>query len=57
MTIWMSRDDGKTWPVQKLINPAAAAYSNLVVLPGGKIGLLYETEGCSTVSFATFDME
>jgi len=57
MTIWMSLDDGKTWPTRKLINPAAAAYSNLVVLPGGRIGLLYETRGCKTISFATFDMD
>ena len=57
MTVWMSHDDGKTWPVRKLINPAAAAYSNLVVLPDGKIGLLYETGGYTTISFATFDME
>ena len=54
MTVWMSKDDGKTWPVRKLINPGGGAYSNLIVLPDGRIGLLYET---GTIAFATFSME
>ncbi len=54
MTVWMSKDGGKTWPVTKLINPGTGAYSNLVILPDGRIGLLYET---GTIAFATFTME
>ena len=57
MTVWLSKDDGKTWPARKLINPSGAAYSNLVVLPDSTLGLLYETAGYATITFATFDME
>ena len=56
MTIWMSEDDGKTWPVQKLVNPGASAYSNLIVLGSGKIGLLYETGG-NAISYAIVDLD
>ena len=42
MTVRLSRDEGKTWPVAKVIHAGPAAYSDLVVLPDGTIGCLYE---------------
>jgi len=42
MTVRMSYDEGKTWPVSKLIYPGLAAYSSLAVLPDGSVGMLYE---------------
>jgi sialidase-1 len=42
MTVRLSRDDGRTWPVAKLIHAGPAAYSSLAVLRDGAIGLLYE---------------
>jgi sialidase-1 len=42
MTVRMSRDDAATWPVAKLIHAGPSAYSCLVVLPNGMLGLLYE---------------
>jgi sialidase-1 len=42
MTVRLSNDDGRTWPVSRLINPGPSAYSCLAVLPDGMIGLLYE---------------
>ncbi|MCC6682678.1 MAG: exo-alpha-sialidase [Phycisphaeraceae bacterium] len=42
MTIRLSYDEGKTWPVSKVIEPSTAAYSCLTVLPDMTIGLLYE---------------
>ena len=41
MTVKLSYDEGKTWPVSKLIYEEAVAYSCLTVLPDGDIGLLY----------------
>jgi sialidase-1 len=42
MTVRLSDDEGRTWPVSRVIHDGPAAYSSLVVLPDGTIGLLYE---------------
>ncbi|WP_293716802.1 sialidase family protein [uncultured Parabacteroides sp.] len=42
MTIKLSLNNGKTWPYAFLIYPGPSAYSDLVNLPNGNIGLLYE---------------
>ena len=42
MTIRVSYDDGRTWPVSRQIYAGPSAYSCLVRLPSGDVGLLYE---------------
>jgi sialidase-1 len=42
MTVRLSRDGGKTWPVSRLLHDGPAAYSCLAVLPDGRIACLYE---------------
>jgi sialidase-1 len=42
MTVRLSYDEGKTWPVSKLLHEGPSAYSCLTVLPDGDIGCLYE---------------
>jgi sialidase-1 len=42
LTIRLSYDEGKSWPLAKLLHPGPAAYSCLTVLPDGKIACLYE---------------
>ncbi|WP_276500254.1 sialidase family protein [Terrimonas pollutisoli] len=42
MTVRISEDDGKTWPLKKLIYEGPSAYSCLTVLPNGNLGLFYE---------------
>ena len=42
MTIRLSYDEGKTWPVSKELHRGPAAYSCLTVLPDLTIGCLYE---------------
>ena len=42
MTVKVSLDAGKTWPIEKQIYEGPSAYSCLTNLPNGKIGLLYE---------------
>lgn len=54
MTVWSSRDDGKSWEVHKNIFPGGSAYSNLVVLPNGELGLLYEKDNYQTISFVSW---
>ncbi len=48
-----SLDDGKTWGEGVCVEPNGAAYSDMCVLPGGDIGVLYEGAGYGTVNFAT----
>jgi sialidase-1 len=40
-TIWMSRDDGKTWPVSRSLGPDRFGYSCLARLPDGDIACVY----------------
>lgn len=43
VTIKLSRDDGRTWPVSKLLHAGPSAYSDLAVLPDGTILCFYES--------------
>jgi len=60
LTVRLSYDSGKTWPVSRLLNPGRSAYSNLAILPDRSIGCLYE-RGKSipyeTITFARFTMD
>ena len=42
MTIRLSYDDGRTWPVSKILHDGPAAYSCLAVLANGQIACFYE---------------
>ncbi len=57
MTVRLSYDEGKTWPVAKVIYEGSAAYSDLVVLPDQTIGCLYERDNYGKISFARFTLE
>jgi sialidase-1 len=43
ISIKVSYDEGKTWPVNKVLDPGYSAYSDLAVLPDGTILCLYES--------------
>ena len=60
LTVRASFDDGRTWPVSRQLSPQPAAYSCLVALPGGAIGLLYETGPKSpyqSIAFVAFTLD
>jgi len=60
MIVRVSYDEGKTWPVSKMLSPGPAAYSCLTVLPDMMMGCLYEKEENSayeTIAFARFSLE
>jgi sialidase-1 len=42
MTVRLSADEGKTWPVRRVLWPGPAAYSCLAVLPDGTVACLFE---------------
>ncbi len=51
-TIHLSRDDGATWPVKRVLWPGGFAYSVLTKLPDGTIGCLFETDNYGRIVFA-----
>lgn len=60
MTVRASYDEGKTWPVQKLIYADWTGYSSLAKLPDGSIGLFYEAGDKSRyerIDFARFTLD
>ncbi len=57
MTVRLSYDEGKTWPKAKVIHEGSSAYSDLVVLPDGSIGCLYERDNYGKITFARFTLE
>jgi sialidase-1 len=42
LTVRVSYDDGKSWPVSKSLDAGLSAYSCLAILPDKSIGCLYE---------------
>ncbi len=57
MTVRVSYDDGKTWPVEKEIHDGGSAYSNLIALPENQVGLVYEKDGYKQIVFSRFPMK
>ncbi|MEU0094907.1 sialidase family protein [Kribbella sp. NPDC006257] len=58
LTIFVSSDDGRTWRPGLVVHPGMSGYSDLVPLPVGRVGVLYEageTSSFATIRFATFD--
>jgi len=43
ITVRMSYDEGKTWPVERRILTGPGAYSSMTVFPDGSVGILFET--------------
>ena len=55
-TVYLSRDDGQTWPVKKVLFPGSFAYSVLTQLPDGDGGCLFETDAANRIVFARFPL-
>jgi sialidase-1 len=56
-TVRLSYDEGKTWPVSKMICRDYFGYSCLTAMPDGAIGCLFETAGCGKIAFQCFSLE
>lgn len=60
MTVRLSYDEAKTWAISQCIYEGPSAYSDLAVLPGYRIGLLYERgeqNPYETITFASMTLE
>jgi sialidase-1 len=51
LTISVSKDGGRTWPRHTLAAQGAAAYSDMVVLGGGSLGVVWERGNGGGISF------
>lgn len=51
-TLWLSTDDGKTWPVKRLLYPGPFAYSVLTRFENGTLGCLFEADNYKRICFA-----
>lgn len=56
LTVRLSYDEGKTWPVAKTIYEGSSAYCCLTVLPDGTIGCLFERDNYRKITFARFSL-
>jgi len=56
LTVRASRDEGRTWPIGRLLAPGPAAYSCLARLPDGRVGAIVETHGYRQLVFVAFDL-
>lgn len=56
-TVFLSYDEGKTWPVQRVICSGSFAYSCLGLLPDGTLGCLYEADDMKRIVLARFTLE
>ncbi len=55
LSIKLSHDDGKFWPVSKTLDAGPSAYSDLAVLPDGTVLCLYEKD--SSIVCARFNLD
>lgn len=55
LSIKLSRDNGRTWPINKTLEAGPSAYSDLAVLPDGNILCLYE--GDQKIVCARFNLD
>jgi len=54
--VWMSGNDGDTWPINREIYTGAYAYSILTALADGRIGVLFERDNYTRISFSRFPL-
>jgi sialidase-1 len=60
LTVKLSYDGGRTWPVARTIHPGPAAYSTVIPLADRNIGVLYErgeSSATERITFARFNLE
>lgn len=52
--VYLSTDDGATWPVKRELYPGGFAYSVPTRLADGTVGVLFEADGYKRIVFARF---
>lgn len=60
LTVRLSYDEGRTWPVARILHAGPAAYSTVIGLRDGSLGVLYErggTQPYEKITFARFTLD
>ncbi len=57
LSVRISYDDGRTWPVSRLLYEGSSAYSCLVALTNGEAGVVFERDNYGMISFARWRRE
>jgi sialidase-1 len=57
LTVRVSHDEGRTWPIAKLIDEGPSAYSSLAVLPDVTVGCLYERDNYGKITFVRLTVD
>ena len=52
VTVKLSYDEGRTWPVATLIHAGSSAYTALAVLKDGRVAVMYERDGYAKLTVA-----
>ena len=56
LTVRLSCDSGRSWPVARLLQPGPAMYSTMARLADGSFGILYENGNARGMTFARFNL-
>jgi sialidase-1 len=56
-TVFLSYDEGATWPIHRVLYKDSFGYSCLTSLPDGTIGCLFEVDGTRRMVFARFTLD
>lgn len=56
LTVRASYDEGRTWPVSRLMDAGPSGYCCLTRLKNGQIGLVYERDNYKRISFVAFSL-
>ncbi len=54
LTVKQSCDDGRTWPIKKVVDSGPSAYSTLTRVSGNEFGLLWEKGGYQSITYSSF---
>jgi sialidase-1 len=57
LTLRISHDEGRTWAASRLLYSGSAAYSCLTRLKDGSVGVLFERDGYSKITFVPVTAE
>jgi hypothetical protein len=56
LTLRGSHDDGGAWPLSHLAQAGPSAYSDLAVLPDGRVAVLYEKDGYQAIELVILSL-
>jgi sialidase-1 len=56
-TVRLSHDEGRTWPISRVIYPGGFSYSCLTSLADHSVGCFFERDGARAITFVSFTVD